>query len=207
VDHGSTHDETHHGHAPAVHDDPEHWAKRLDDPARDARQKPHEVVAALAVREGMVVADVGAGTGYFEPHLSRAAGTTGKVLALDIEPKLVAHMQARFAKAGLSNVEARLVAPTDPGLAARTVDRALIVDTWHHMQERVAYAAKLRQALRPAGRVVVVDYLKTAPEGPPPQMRVSPEIVVGELVAAGFDARVVAESLPFQFIVVGEVPP
>ncbi len=176
----------------------------LDDPARDARQRPAEVVAALAITEGMVVADVGAGTGYFEPYLSRAVGPRGRVLALDVDPELVAHMRRRFAEEGLANVEARLVATTDPGLAAGSVDRLLVVDVWHHMSDRVAYARKLRRALAPGGRLVIVDYPEDAPRGPPPELRVDADAVVAELTAAGLVARVEPRSLPEQYVVVAE---
>jgi cyclopropane fatty-acyl-phospholipid synthase-like methyltransferase len=193
-----------HGDHQHHHTSAESWAAALDDPERAGRQKPGEVVAAMTLREGMVVADVGAGTGYFEPHLSRAVGASGRVLALDIEPDLVRHMQRRFDEAGLGNVEARLVAPDDPGLTAGSVDRVLIVDTWHHMEGRVDYARKLREALTSAGQLMIVDYLVEAERGPPPEMRVSAEAVMAELKAAGFTARVVPETLPDQFIVVGE---
>jgi predicted methyltransferase len=189
----------------SMHGHGNHPHEALNDPARVEWQKPGEVVAAMAIAEGMVVADVGAGTGYFEPYLSRAVGTRGKVLALDISPQLVSHMKRRFEDAGLGNVEARLVPPADPGLTARSVDRVLVVDTWHHMKERVAYARKLRQALTNAGRIVIVDYPTEAPRGPPPELRLKPDVVVKELEAAGFTARVVPESLPNQFIVVGEL--
>lgn len=191
----------------APHHDLDRWAQTLDDPARDAWQKPDEVVATLAIDEGMVVADVGAGTGYFAQRLSRAVGARGKVLALDVEPDLVARMRRRFDEAGLGNVEARLVSPADPALPPATVDRVLLVDVWHHMRDRVAYATKLRQALTTSGRLVIVDYPPGAPEGPPPELRVSPEAVLGELKAAGFMARVAPETLPRQFVVIGELDP
>ncbi len=198
--HGPGHGHVHGHHG---HHDPETWAKKLDDPARDEWQKPAEVVAALALEPGMVVADVGAGTGYFESHLGRAVGPSGKVLALDFDPDLVAHVEKRCAKAKLGNVEARLVAPDDPRLAAASVDRLLLVDSWHHLADRVAYAKKLRSALRPGGRIVIVDHVPDAPEGPPPEMRVRTAEVVAELDAAGFRSRVVPDSLPRHFIVVG----
>lgn len=91
----------------------EHWL-HLDDPGRDAWQKPDQVVAAAELTEGHVVADVGAGTGYFEPYLSRAVGARGKVLALDVSQQLVEHMKRRFHEAALGNVEVRLVSGDDP---------------------------------------------------------------------------------------------
>ena len=194
----------HHQTHPTALEDFERWAQSLDDPERAAWQKPTEVVAAAELEAGMVVVDVGAGTGYFEPHLSQAVGGTGKVIALDINSELVTRMQQRFRRAGLNNVEARLVSPSDPGLPERTVDCVLIVDTWHHMQDRVAYARKLRSAIRPRGMVLIVDYAPESPTGPPPELRMRPEAVIAELKQAGFTAQVIAETLPRQFIVVGQ---
>lgn len=187
------------------HRDAKHWHEVLDDPGRDAAQKPAEVVAALAVAEGMTIADVGAGTGYFESYLSAAVGDTGRVLALDVDAELVAHMQQRLE--GVANVEARRVAFDDPGLEPGSIDRILIVDVWHHLGDRIIYAKKLAAALKPAGRLVIVDYLVDAPTGPPAEMRVSAAAIVAELNAAGFDAREVPETLPNQFIVVAEPTP
>lgn len=180
------------------------WAQVFDDPDRDVWQKPEEVVAALELAPGMVVADIGAGTGYFEPHLAAAVGPGGKVLGLDVEPDMVEHMRQRFADAGLLQAEARLVAPDDPGLGDASVDRVLIVDTWHHVDDRPIYSAKLLRALRPGGRVIVVDYTAESPLGPPREFRLSPEAIAKDLEDGGLTARVVPETLPNQFIVVGE---
>jgi SAM-dependent methyltransferase len=166
--------------------------QHLDDPGRDAWQRPAEVIAAMAPLEGLVVADVGAGTGYFEPHLSRAVGPGGKVLALELDPDLIPLMKRRFEEVGLSNVETRLVAADDPRLAPTSVDRVLIVDVWHHLTDRVAYATRLRQALTPGGQLVIVDR----------SSHVRPETVLEELGAAGMSARIVPDELPRQFIVV-----
>ena len=200
------HDHGHHQAHPADPEDFERWIQALDDPERAAWQKPAEVVAALALDPGMVVADVGAGTGYFEPPLSQAVGPTGRVLALEINAELVRRMQQRFQAAQLDNVEARLVTPADPGLGQGAVDRVLIVDTWHHMHERAAYAQTLRAALRPGGRLLIVDYGPESPTGPPPHLRLAPADVVAELEQAGLRAEVLAETLPRQFMIVGRAP-
>jgi len=151
----------------------------------------------------MTVADIGAGTGYFEPHLGRAVGPAGRVLALDVEPNMVDHLRERCAEAGLANVEARRVAPEDTGLAPASIDRILIVDTWHHVGERERYAARLREALRPDGAVLVVDFTLASPHGPPPPMRLSAEEVAAELAAGGLAVEVVPETLPWQYVVRG----
>jgi ubiquinone/menaquinone biosynthesis C-methylase UbiE len=185
-------------------DDAERWAKQFDDPARDAWQKPEHVVDLLEIARGMVVADIGAGTGYFLPHLSTAVGPEGTVLALDIEPDMVRYMEERVLREGLDNVVVRRVEPGDPGLAAAGIDRILIVDTWHHIARREAYAAKLAAALAPGGRVAIVDFTQETPRGPPRAQRVHPEQAVRELEAGGLAAQIAAEDLPDQYVVVGE---
>lgn len=198
----------HHGHAghDRVHEftDAEGWAARFDDPSRDAWQQPDAVVEMLALGGGMTVADIGAGSGYFTPYLSRAVGPQGRVLALDVSEQMVAYLrEKRLPALELANAEARRVEPDDPGLGPGTVDRILIVDTWHHIRDRAAYAATLARSLAPGGRVVIVDFTKDADQGPPVAMRLAPEEVVAELEAGGLVARVVEEGLPKQYVVVG----
>lgn len=197
-----------HGHGGAHHDfsDAEAFARLFDDPTRDAWQRPAEVVELLSLQAGMTVADLGAGTGYFLPHLSPAVGAEGRVLALDVEPNMVAHMERRASEAGLANVEARRVAPDDPGLPAGSVDRILVVDTWHHIGDRETYARRLLQALAPGGFVLVVDFTRESEHGPPPEMRLPPAVVEAELSAGGLAAEVVTESLPMQYVVRGRRP-
>jgi predicted methyltransferase len=186
--------------------DPERWSAVFDDPERDAWQKPAEIVAVARIAPGMVVADIGAGTGYLEPHLSSAVGASGKVLALDVEPALVEHMNLRFRQAKLDNVEARLSAPDDPGLDAGAIERVLIVNVWHHIDDRPEYAAKLHESLAPGGEVVIVDYTLESPHGPPAHHRLTPEQVIAELERGGLSARLADESLPYQYIVIATRP-
>jgi cyclopropane fatty-acyl-phospholipid synthase-like methyltransferase len=199
----------HHDHGgPLVHrfENAAQWAKDFDDPARDAWQHPAEVIAALKITPGLTVADLGAGTGYFLPHLARAVGPKGKVLGLDIEPDMVRYMKERAAREGLANVEPRVVPLDDPQLPAGGVDRILIVDTWHHIDGRPAYVAKLRAALAPGGAVFIVDFKKDAHRGPPPEHRLGPEQVAAELRQGGLVPEVVEVGLPEQYIVLGRRP-
>ena len=182
------------------------WSKTFDDAARDAWQKQQSVVDTMEIAPGMTVADIGAGTGYFEPYLSRAAGPGGKVLALDVEPDMVAHLKDRAAKEQLANVEARQVAAEDPGLAPSSVDRILVVDTWHHIANRVDYGARLAVALRHGGAVFVVDFSREAQHGPPPEHRVPTEEVARALETAGLVVRVVDAGLADQYVVAGSRP-
>ncbi len=180
----------------------EQWAREFDDPSRDAWQKPEIVVAAMQIAPGMTIADIGAGTGYFEPHLSRAVGPNGRVLALDTEPDMVRYLSERAAREQLANVDARKVAPDDPGLPVASVDRVLIVDTWHHIANRAAYASLLAAALKPGGEVIIVDFRRDAQRGPPPEHRIAPEEVARELSAGGLAAHVTDTGLPEQYVVV-----
>lgn len=199
-----------HGHHGQGHhhdfSDVERFSAIFDDPERDEWQRPAEVVTLLALDPGATVADVGAGTGYFAPHLSTAVGPDGRVLALDVEPNMVAHMQERFAEAGLQNAEARVVQPDDPGLEPESVDRVLVVDTWHHIEDRARYAERLAGALRPGGSVLVIDFTADSPRGPPPQMRLTAEQIAAELREGGLEVDVLEESLPYQYAVRGRRP-
>lgn len=201
--HGS-HGGGHHGQG-LTHDfgDAARFAKVFDDPARDSWQKPAELVALLGLAPGQRVADLGAGTGYLLPHLARAVGPTGSVVGLDVAEGMVTWMRERIQREGLVGVEARQVAFDDPGLAPGSVDVVVTVDTWHHVDGRGAYARKVAAGLAAGGRFVVVDFTRESPEGPPAAHRITPESVVEELVGAGLDARVVEETLPYQYVVVG----
>jgi ubiquinone/menaquinone biosynthesis C-methylase UbiE len=187
-------------------DNAEQWAKEFDNPARDEWQRPSDVVAAMKIAPGMTVVDLGAGTGYFLPHLSRAVGPNGKVIALDIEPGMVQHMTERAARQNLANVQAKVVPLDGPQLAPGTADRVLIVDTWHHIAERPAYAKKLLSALTADGAVYIVDFTLETHRGPPKEHRITAARIVEELRAGGFAAEAIDEPLPDQYIVVGKHP-
>jgi ubiquinone/menaquinone biosynthesis C-methylase UbiE len=198
--------------APAQHDDRgrygnpadlDPYVARLADPARDAWQKPDEVVAALHLRSGQVACDVGAGPGYFALRLARAVGPAGRVYAVDVEPKILDALRERLAASGLRNVTPVLALADDPLLPPAACDVILIVDTYHHFPDRVAYLGRLSRALRTGGRIANVDYHKReTPVGPPLDHRLAREVFLAEAQSAGL---VVAEEptfLPYQYFVI-----
>jgi ubiquinone/menaquinone biosynthesis C-methylase UbiE len=188
------------------HADPTAYVASLDDPARDAWQKPDEVLKALALEPGEVVADIGAGSGYFTARLARAVGETGRVYAVDVSPEMVRHLNRRLRDAGVRNVSSVLADPDDPLLPDASVDRVVIVDTWHHIEDQPRYLGLLKRALRPGGQVVHIDFQKRdLPVGPPAGMKIAREDLVKQMEAAGF--RLAAEHgfLPYQYFLVFEV--
>lgn len=162
----------------------EHWAKVFDDPARDAWQKPHEVVQALKLAPDAAVADIGAGTGYFSVRLAHMT-PKGRVYAVDIEPDMVKYLGERAQKSGLANLTPVLGAADDARLPAK-VDLALLVDVYHHIGNREAYFRKLAGSLKPGGTVAIIDFTKDSPIGPPPESRLAPREVRAEMERAGY---------------------
>lgn len=177
-------------------DDPERYAKSFDDPARDAWQMPERVIAALQLHPGASVADLGAGTGYFSVRLAKTV-PQGTVYAVDIEQAMLAHIAKRASAAGLTNIVTVAAAERFPALPA-PVDVLLVVDTYHHLPDRVAYFRDVQKWLKPGGRVAIVDFRKDSPEGPPPQFRFEAEQIVAEMDAAGYEIGARHDFLPRQ---------
>ena len=178
-----------------------HWVSVFDAPERDSWQKPEKLVEHLQIRSGQRVADLGAGTGYLLPHLSPAVGDTGAVLAIDTEPSLVEHLRARSEKTGLANVTPILASANNPRIPPSSVDLVLILDTYHHIGDRVRYVRDLKSSLRPGGRIAIIDWRKRElPVGPPPDHKLSRDHVVAEMTEAGFDLLDEPEFLPNQYV-------
>ena len=180
--------------------DADKWSKVFDDPERDAWQKPHEVIQALALKADAIVADIGAGTGYFAMRLAHMT-PKGRVYAVDAEAAMVKHLADRAKRAGLSNVVAVQGAADDPRLP-EAVDLALFVDVYHHIVARERYFGRLAGRLRPNGRMAVIDFKLDSPVGPPREARIAPERVKAELGKAGYAVAEEHGFLPNQYFIV-----
>ena len=125
---------------------------------RDEWQQPEKVIASLNLQPGDVVADLGSGGGYFTFRLAEAVGPTGKVYAVDIDRDMVDLIARRATEEGRRNIEVILAKPEDPSLPKASFDIVFTSNTYHHIKNRVAYFANLRQCLRPDGRVAIVEF-------------------------------------------------
>jgi predicted methyltransferase len=177
--------------------DAEKWAHVFDDPERDAWQKPHQVIQALALKPDAAVADIGAGTGYFAARLANML-PQGTVYAVDVEPAMVKYLGERAQREKLANLKPVAGAAGDPRLPAKA-DLILLVDVYHHIEERERYFRKLAASLKPGGRIAVIDFRLDSPTGPPKAARVAPERVKAELGKAGYVLAAEHGFLPRQY--------
>jgi predicted methyltransferase len=175
----------------------EHWAQVFDDPGRDAWQKPRQVIEALAIKPDAAVADIGSGTGYFAVRLAHFV-PQGRVYAVDTEPDMVKYLADRAKREGLDNLSAVAGAPDDARLPHK-VDLVLMVDVYHHIEQRESYFRKLAQSIKPGGRIAIIDFNAESKMGPPPAERIAPKRVVAEMDKAGY--RLLGEQpiLPNQY--------
>ncbi len=186
-----------------LHQDSRRYIALLEDPARDAYQKPHEVMTALALVEGERIADIGAGAGYFTLRFASHVGATGRVFAVDVSPDMILYLNRRIRDAGLDTVRTILAPPDDPLLPDASVDRVFICETWHHIDGHPRYLSLLQKALKPGGQVIIIDFhKKDTPVGPPAEMRVSRDEVVREFEQNGFRLAAEHTFLPYQYFLV-----
>jgi SAM-dependent methyltransferase len=178
----------------------------LESPDRAAWQKPDQIMDALGIADGSKVADIGPGAGWFTIQLARRVGPNGHVYAEDVQRPMLEAIRRRVSREGLQNVEPRLGTETNPNLPPGGLDAALMVDMYQEIVERVTFLRNLARALKPTGRIGVVNY-KPGQGGPGPAstanegVRVDSAAVEADARAAGL--RVLSRAnLPFQYLIV-----
>src|ERR671919_2342908 len=139
-----------------LHNDPKAYIGSLEDPKRDAYQKPHEVLTALNVKPGEVIADIGAGSGYFTFRLSHHVGDKGKVYAVDVSPDMILHINRRIRELKANNVVSILADPDDPLLPEASVNRFFFSNSWHHIENQTRYLSLIKKILKPGGEVIMI---------------------------------------------------
>lgn len=184
----------------------EHQIAMLEDPERDAYQKPHQVVMALGLKKGEVVADIGAGSGYFALRLARHVGEAGMVYAVDIQPEMIRHMNRRARDLELTNFVTVLADPDDPLLPYHSFDRFFICNTWHHIENQTEYLELLKKMGKDGAQVVMIDFKKeNLPVGPPLEMKIDRKDLIRQMEAAGFRLTAEHTFLPYQYFLVFSV--
>jgi len=175
----------------------------LEAPDRDAWQRPDLIMDALGIADGSVVADLGAGGGWFTIRLARRIGPNGIVYAEDVQRLMIEAIERRVQKEGLQNVRTILGHPDDPRLAAAKLDAALIVDAFHEMEERVALLRNVARALKPQGRIGIIDFKPgEGGPGPRPEERIAVDVILGEAKAAGLRFIKQETFLPYQYFLI-----
>ena len=178
----------------------------LERPEREAEEAPSKALAALELKPGMVVADIGAGSGYYTARMSKLVGATGRVYATDIQPGMIELLNRRIQAEGLANVTPVLGGMDDPRLPPQSIDLAIMVDVYHELQTPQAFLQKLREVFKPGGRLVLVEFRKEDARVPILEVhKMSVAEVKGELEAEGFVLDRVIDVLPWQHIIVLKV--
>ena len=182
-----THDESSHHRRPA---DIQQYLEHLDLPERDTDQQPERVIEALKLQPGMSVADIGAGSGYFTRRFVQAMTEQGNVYAVDVEPDMLQYARGSLARMPISStVEFILAQPDNPRLPPQSVDLIFLCNVYHHLNDRPAYFSNVRPALRPGGRIAVIDFYDDARSGDvgfPRKHLVARDTVIEEMAKAGF---------------------
>jgi len=175
----------------------------LNRPEREKEENPEGALDALGIRPGMVVADVGAGTGYMSLRLAKRVGPGGRVYANDLQPEMLRRLRANAAKAGLTNIQTVQGEEADPKLPAGSMDLVLLVDVYHEFSKPREMIDKIRESLKPYGRLVLLEYRKEDPKVPiQEQHKMTVAEVKAELEPQGLVLSKVIETLPRQHILI-----
>jgi len=172
-------------------------------PEREAEEQPEKALDALNLKPGMVVADIGAGVGYMSLRMAKRVGPTGKVYANDLQPEMLAKLNENAAKSKINNVVTVLGDVADPKLPANTMDLVLLVDVYHEFSQPQQMLRKIRETLKPDGRLVLLEYRAEDPNVPIiAEHKMTVAQVKTELEAEGFVLQPVIETLPRQHILI-----
>ena len=199
-DHGDKNDHAHGSANEFMHQSPvEELVERFESPERDAYQKPEKVLEYLGDLNGKTIMDIGAGSGYFSVKL---AGEGAQVIAADVNDEFQAFLKDRIEKEQLQNITTRKIPYDSPGLEEGEVDMVLIVNTYHHIEDRPDYFAKVRSGIKENGKLVIIDFFDADIPVGPKHHKISIDTVISELKEAGysqFEANV--SLLPYQYII------
>jgi ubiquinone/menaquinone biosynthesis C-methylase UbiE len=175
----------------------------LERPERENEEAPSKAIEALDLKPGMVVADIGAGSGYYASRMAKRVGPTGRVYATDIQAGMIALLERRIAAEGLANVTTVLGGVDDPKLPPKSIDLAIMVDVYHELQEPQIFLQRLKDTFKPGGRLVLVEFRKEDPKVPILEVhKMSVAEVKAEMEAEGFVIDKVIDILPWQHIIV-----
>lgn len=176
----------------------------LEKESRDDWQKPIQVIEALQIESGSNIADIGTGSGYFVPFLSKATGPDGRLFAVDIQQEMLAFVERKVGEIGLVNVTTVLSQENDTRLEASNIDLALLVDVYHELRSPKALLSNIKKVLKSDGRLAIIDFYsdKEDPVGPTRRYRVPRERLVAEAEAVGFKLAEEHTFLPYQYFLV-----
>jgi precorrin-6B methylase 2 len=175
----------------------------LDRNERESEENPDGALDAIGFKPGMVVADVGAGTGYMSLKMAKRVGPSGKVYAEDVQPEMLRRLRANAEAAKLTNIQTVLGGEADPKLPPNTLDLILLVDVYHEFSQPQRMLRKMREELKPDGRLVLIEYRKEDPSIPiRAEHKMSVQEVKLEVEAEGFHLDQVLETLPRQHIII-----
>lgn len=178
----------------------EELIKRFESPERDAYQQPEKVIQYLGKLKGKTVMDIGTGSGYFSVKL---AAKGAAVIAADVNDEFLDFLKKRIEKEKLKNITLRKIPYDSPSLKDQEVDMVLIVNTYHHIENRSEYFSKVRSGTKTSGELVIIDFFKTElPTGPAPAQKISIDEVAAELKKAGYTKfNIDVNLLPYQYII------
>lgn len=170
-------------------------------PEREAEENPDLAIKLLGVKPGMAVADIGAGVGYYSLKIAQLVAPNGKVFATDIQPQMLRLLRKRAEQAGVTNVVPVNAGESDSGLEPNSVDMALMVDVYHEFSKPQEMLRSLKRALKPDGRLVLLEFRKEDPKVPiREEHKMSVAVVRQELEAEGYELEKTLEDLPWQHI-------